>query len=314
MSELYYYPVYDTSDWQSYADEQMGTKQKMWLCNPSGDQYLFKYPRPGFGEAWAEKAAAEIAAILGIPHAQVELAVFHDQQGTICRTFMEGQKGDLYHGNQLLEIALPNYDGKKNFGQSQHTCNRVFDIIRALDATAPESIDFNINDSGVACFAGYLVLDALISNTDRHHENWALIVTFYRNEDGSSAIENVKIAPTFDHASSLGRELSDEDKVMRLKNSVAMEAYCARCPSRLYWNESDSKPLHPMELVKRAAQDSPSLFKPWLDRLGKTNPNEISAVFYNFPSGWISPESSEFADALINNNRRKLEEIYGGLP
>ena len=30
--------------------------------------------------------------------------------------------------------------------------------------------------SGVEVFAGYLLLDALIGNTDRHHENWAVMV------------------------------------------------------------------------------------------------------------------------------------------
>ena len=47
-------------------------------------------------------------------------------------------------------------------------------------------------------FAGYLVLDAVIGNTDRHHENWGLLLR--RTETGWKG----QVAPSFDHASSLG--------------------------------------------------------------------------------------------------------------
>ena len=51
--------------------------------------------------------------------------------------------------------------------------------------------------------ADYMVLDALIGNTDRHHENWGILRT---RVDGQW---EDKVAPSFDHASLLGRELQD---------------------------------------------------------------------------------------------------------
>ncbi len=67
--------------------------------------------------------------------------------------------------------------------------------------------------------ASYLVLDALIGNTDRHHENWGFLGQVLVNIDEvSEAARLVKqggydIAPSFDHASSLGRELPDEKRI-----------------------------------------------------------------------------------------------------
>ena len=59
--------------------------------------------------------------------------------------------------------------------------------------------------------AEYLVLDAVIGNTDRHHENWGIL----RQRRGN--VWYGFVAPSFDHASSLGRELLDSRRDRLLK-------------------------------------------------------------------------------------------------
>ena len=74
-------------------------------------------------------------------------------------------------------------------------------------------------------FVGYLVLDALIGNTDRHEENWAVIVS----ESGRY------LAPTFDHASSLGFLLSDPQRLERMSSkdrNYPPEAFAERVMRR----------------------------------------------------------------------------------
>lgn len=70
-------------------DEQMGTKDKDWCQHPSDERlWLFKYPRliseaAGMsGEHWAEKLAAELGQLMGVPLAQVELAEIEGQRGS----------------------------------------------------------------------------------------------------------------------------------------------------------------------------------------------------------------------------------------
>lgn len=55
------------------------------------------------------------------------------------------------------------------------------------------------------------MLDALVGNTDRHHENWGLV--FWPTD----AERYPSVAPTFDHASSLGCELQDKLRTTYLK-------------------------------------------------------------------------------------------------
>lgn len=50
-------------------------------------------------------------------------------------------------------------------------------------------------------FAGYLVFDAWISNQDRHEANWSIL----HSPDGERYL-----APSYDHAASLGSGLDDE--------------------------------------------------------------------------------------------------------
>ena len=68
------FPLFDVTAWPWYRDEQMGSKAKLWVLDDEGQRWLFKERRHDHGEDWAEKIAAETAALLGILHARIELA------------------------------------------------------------------------------------------------------------------------------------------------------------------------------------------------------------------------------------------------
>jgi len=59
------FPIITLGVGTSESSEPLGTKEKYWL--PIGDELrLFKVGRPGTGENWAEKIAAELAELLGL--------------------------------------------------------------------------------------------------------------------------------------------------------------------------------------------------------------------------------------------------------
>ena len=157
------------------------------------------------GEHWAEKIAAEVAGVLEIPHAEVELAVCHDLRGSISKSFLKPNEW-LFHGNEclsdlflimnLVDERFPFYDRKKNYGQTDHNLPM---ILAAIEQYGWDKSDF----------AEYVVLDAVIGNTDRHHENWAWL-------QDQNAFVIPRLAPSFDHASSLGRELTDTRRQLLL--------------------------------------------------------------------------------------------------
>lgn len=158
---------------------------------------MFKFPNCASREHWAENIAAEVAAILGIEHARVELAASDGVYGSVTESFIHGNEVRI-HGNQLLAIAHAGYDAEMTFHQSSHTLNNI----RGTRNRISEFAGMDCDDAKQR-IAECIVLDAAIGNTDRHHENWGVVVEPVGNR------EYGRIAPSFDHASSLERELRD---------------------------------------------------------------------------------------------------------
>ena len=121
------YPVIEVSREWVLSSEEMGTKGKFWYRDPSqGTEWLFKYPRPNSGEHWAEKIAAEVAVLLDIPSAQVELAVYDGCRGSATLSFVTGM--EMMHGNELLTDAISGYDAERRFKWSHHTIENIFAV------------------------------------------------------------------------------------------------------------------------------------------------------------------------------------------
>lgn len=280
--------------------EALGSKEKFWYRAQGGEtEWLFKFPQPNTGQHWAEKIAAELAACLEILHAKVELAVFLGQKGSATESFArEGR--NLFHGNQILAGKVLGYDPARRFRQSDHTLDNVF---LALDRLflKPEAAD-----RAKAQFASYLVLDALIGNTDRHHENWGVLRR--RVGDRWQGV----LAPTFDHASSLGRELVDTSPGRcrrRLLVEKRVAAYAERAPGAVYWDPTDRRGLSPLELVRQAAARHPGLFRSPLQRLLKLDRTRVVAIVDRVPGDWMTQMAREFVAELVGYTLEQLQAI-----
>jgi hypothetical protein len=109
------FPVLDVTAWPQTQEEQMGSKRKAWIQQPvTAEEFLFKYSRrDGTGDAraddWAEKLAAELAALLGIATPPVELATRRNERGVVCRRMADPDLTQLVHGNELLARIDPDY-------------------------------------------------------------------------------------------------------------------------------------------------------------------------------------------------------------
>jgi hypothetical protein len=208
--------------------EQLGTKFKFWFRNASGDKCLFKEGRPNTGENWAEKVAAELCSLLGLPAASYELGKFRDKRGVITPTFVP-RNGRLILGNELLAKILRDYDENRSYRVREYKLRTVLVVLSTKSVNPP--IGFQIFEgvgSAVDVFVGYLMLDALIANQDRHHENWGLILT---------ADRDVHLTPTYDHASSLGRNELDATRLEMLTTKDigrSIQKYVERAASAFY--------------------------------------------------------------------------------
>ncbi|MEP7364586.1 MAG: HipA domain-containing protein, partial [Acidobacteriota bacterium] len=207
---------------------------------------------------------------------------------------------ELYHGNQVLAGQVLGYDPAKKFRQSSHTLANIFS---ALDRV------FRRGETAAAAkqrIADYLVLDALVGNTDRHHENWGILVK--RTPRGRTGM----IAPSFDHASSLGRELLDDTPGkcrVRILKENRIEQYAEKAPGAIYWNENDKRAIGPLELVRRAAAAYPDLFRPALAGLDSLEKESVERIVGRVPQGWMSGVARQFALELTCYNLKQLKEI-----
>lgn len=281
-------------------DEPMGSKEKFWFRHEDcGPEWLFKYPQANTGQHWAEKIAAEIAKELDILHARVELALFEGVQGSATESFARDGR-ELYHGNQVLAGQVLGYDKTKKWHQSSHTLANIF---TALDRV------FRSTEAATAAkqrICGYLILDALIGNTDRHHENWGILV-----ERTARAMPSI-VAPSFDHASSLGRELRDDTQGkcrLRILKEDRLETYAENAPGAIYWDESDGRAPSPLELVRRAAKMYPELFRPHFEQIDKLKEDDLKRAVTRIPADWMSDLARQFAIELMCHNLTKLRRM-----
>lgn len=294
------YPVIQVQANEIDQDEQLGSKTKFWIRRGE-DRWLFKLARPNTGEDWAEKVASEIAKRLVIETAQVELAEFEGQRGCLCQSFLKADDSwTLIHGNEVL-ARLGDYDRFKKQQQSDHT---FANIVRALAHLKPFPEDV-VRDYVLPRLAQYVVFDALIGNTDRHHENWGLLWS----ELPSLPDVGLEVAPTFDHASSLGRELTVAgcEKHLALKDGVAR--YVRRGRGGIYLDSADSHGANPLALVEQSSARYPSYFLPALRRLGETPLHRLLEPLALIADGRIGNANRIFAKSMLSYSYNALVKL-----
>lgn len=289
--------------------EQLGTKEKFWFycADDLENLQLFKYSRTGTGEHWSEKCAAELCHLLHIPHAKYDLAKHDDRFGVVTHNIIPSGFR-MVMGNEVLHSSTADYPrpleaGEKPVRVREHTVTRVLGCLDNQRIQPPPS-DYDLNGMNAAdVFCGYLMLDALISNQDRHHENWAIMLN---NETGEQFL-----CPTYDHAASLGREMLDDERNERLTTrdkNRQIPCFVRKARSELFKAKTDKKPLLTVEAFQHAVESRVVARNHWLRRLNALTEDSITNVFNQVPSSCISESARQFATLMVMENRRRLLE------
>ena len=295
------FEIVDISGWDRAGDEPMGGKRKEWRRDPDGNLWLFKEVnrttgRNGtlIGEDWAEKVVSELALLSSIPAARVELAADRNRRGCISASVL-GDGCELVHGNELLWNIDPDYPKTGTFGH-------WYSVAGALNAIGSICLDpaKQPNLSADEQFAGYLVLDAWVSNTDRHHENWAVM---------KSPLSAPSMAPSFDHASSLGFQLSDDERMGRLRtgdSGYAVEAWADRGRSPFF---EDGSRQSMFGAVRSAANFVGTEVVQFWARGAFHASASLDGILAKIPLERMSEPTKEFAARVLRRNLERLEEL-----
>ena len=217
-------------------------------------------------------------------------------------------------GNEVLHSSTSGYpvplqEGERVVRVREHTIPRVLGCLDKKSILPPPT-DYNLHELNAAdVFCGYLMLDALISNQDRHHENWAIMLN---NRTGEQFL-----CPTYDHAASLGREMQDEERQERLTTkdrNRQIPCFVRKARSELFRAKSDPKndkklkPMTTLEAFQFAVEKRELARNHWLGKLRNLTEETIIEVFAKVPEHYISEVARKFAIEMVMENRRRLLE------
>jgi len=287
--------------------EQLGTKEKFWfLDEETNKKWLFKYSRENTGEHWSEKVAQILCKELCIPHVQYEIAKVNGRIGIMTQNIIP-ETSRMVMGNEVLHNDSPsNYPEPKSNTQQQvrvkeHTISRVLGCLDLPDILPPKDWDLPSGLNAADVFCGYLMLDALISNQDRHHENWAIVI--------DSTTQKKHLCETYDHAASLGRELTDKNRRQRLTtndNNQKVAAFVRKARSELFRIKKDKRPMFTTDTFIAAVEKRGNAKNHWLNKLKMLPDARIMTIFSDIPNSIISGEARSFALQMVLENKKRL--------
>jgi hypothetical protein len=209
----------------AFADyEPGGDDEKLWLEEPgSGVRWLFKpvvkTAERRQGEDSAEKVVAAVATLLHVPAAHIELATRRQEgetrDGCISRS-VRPSGWQSHTGAVLLTEVVEDFD-VKDPDRRGHTLANIARVLEGYGA--PPDFDGPADFDAFDVFAGYLLLDACVANQDRHSQNWSVL--FWDKGDR-------KLMASYDHASSLGFQLTDARRELILSGKPGIPVWSGR--------------------------------------------------------------------------------------
>lgn len=278
------YPIFNVSleDRRIEEDEiePGGYLTKFWVNHKSLGRSLVKLEELT-APAWSEKIVFEIAKMLSLPAARYELGVMGDrQQNIVISPDYKDSQLNYITGDRLIKSSVARYQYNVSNSIKALEDNKV-----GLPAgyTAPQGIR-----NGTDLFVGYLMLDALVTNDDRHGGNW---------EVGIDSLGTKTLAPLFDNGASFGCDYGSS-----VYDRLSASEYSQTIISMLG--------VTPTEAWEQARLINPQAAAIWLDQLNKIEQDEFTNVFERIPETRIDFKAKQFASALLDYNRQQLAYLH----
>lgn len=277
----------------------------MWLAMPGGGataSYLFKSvtvsETHACDEDLAEKAAAEIGRLLGVPCAHVELAIRNCSRGSISADLCP-RGSELQHGTLLMQDReIPGYTPGRAPGRPGHSLENIRLVLDG--AVPPPGSDLPFTATAFDVFAGYTIFDALIANRDRHDENWAVLLPIAR--DGP-----VMLCGSYDHANSLGYNLNDAKRLMYLDRENGVSDWCRKGTAFRYEHTPGKAPPTLVQMAVRAlglaSEDAREYWRAQVDHLSE---DDVRGVIGQLP-GMSAPARTFTTEVVLVNRKRVLD-------
>ncbi len=185
----------DISSWKKMQPELKGTRIKSIFKKSNGDStFLFKEPNDKL-EILGEIFNSILATELNIEHVQYYPAIYYGKKGVVCERFIQPRakvselwemKELLYrYSSKLQKLSSEEFKSLKGRNEAAAIEQQIDNLFLILED--------EFGDSIFPSFFEMIGFDALIGHTDRHWENYGVLV--YLNKKGNI---NMKFAPLYD--------------------------------------------------------------------------------------------------------------------
>lgn len=244
--------IFDLETWpidDKFANYPVGARPKMAFFPPSQElsdinrrrRYLLKgsdkrYP----DQFWAEIVAYHIGCLLDVvvpPAFIAHYAPYNFCGACIEWFYTDGESNYVAAGDFLLKI-IPDYNRKTG---EQHNVADIYRVCKILHRVNLVEDDWRIR------WAETFVYDALIGNTDRHQDNWGIVI-----QDGVG-----RLTPLFDNGTSLGNERFPEKALTWSKSQL--DAYILKGKHHVKSNLQNDNRANHLDLIRELITDNPAL-------------------------------------------------------
>lgn len=225
--------------------------------------YLFKLSRERCPEQfWIEIFAYQLGRCMQIPVPPTFIGYSEqtNQYAALIEWFYSPTAEDIYiRGGDYFTRLIPNFDRERGEQHNFETITHIFQ----------ESL-FTNYINWQSDWAKILLFDALIGNTDRHQDNWGIIITHkHKNTTSPGIVTGVRLSPAFDNGTSMGYELPEAK--FNLYVDKRLEKYVNNGTHQLRWKLTDPKKAQHAELLLKFIHNYPDTLKIMLECLHKVN-------------------------------------------
>lgn len=227
-----------------------------------------------------------------MPAAHVDLARRNGDAGVLCRRINDPNRVDLVHGNELLSGREPRYDRDLKREHPLYTVEAVRDGLAGTQAPPDSGSAERLTGFGV--WAGYLIFDAWTANTDRHHENWAVLL--------DQRDRRARLSPSFDHGSSLGFNVPAPRLAELASDPVRLRRWCGKGRSSHFAGRPTLVDVAAEALVEAGSEARAH----WLSNLAGLRTGDWNRIIGRIPDARMSVEARRFVSAVLDVNRRRL--------
>ena len=117
------------------------------------------------------------------------------------------------------------------------------------------------------------------------------------------------VAPSFDHASSLGRELLPAKLDQWEKEAWRTEWYAKRASGAIFLGEDEKHGANPLRLAELIFRQRPLRVTPWLERLRGLDIAQLSAIVHRVPQALMPEQSRRLCVALLGFTLQHLQNL-----